>query len=264
MLISKTWLNMSLLAGLLMAIVSLAGIFITSVYAKEHISWATQGLGQDIVNVFLIFPALLISVRYIKLGSVRGLLVWLGLLIYMAYSYVLYAFFIHFGPLFLIYIAVLGLSFYTLIGSLLELVSSKFDVRLKVVCPKWIGGFLTVNAGLFTLLWLIEILPALISGETPKSANEVGIWLNPVHVMDLAFLLPAMLMTGILVWKGKPMGNLLAVPIMVFSVCMATAIISMMVALYIREISPTLVAIPIMLVNIVLGSYLSFRFLKVN
>lgn len=39
-------------------------------------------------------------------GSSRAPLVWLGIAIYLAYSYLLYAMFVHFTPLFPVYVAV--------------------------------------------------------------------------------------------------------------------------------------------------------------
>ena len=63
---------------------------------------------KNIANLFCVFPAMLAALHFAFRGSARAGLVWLGLLIYVAYSYILYAFFVHFGPWFLVYVAVLG------------------------------------------------------------------------------------------------------------------------------------------------------------
>src|SRR3990172_3256670 len=101
-----------------MAVTSAAGIFVESVYAKESAAWAAQGVGQDIVNLILVCPALAATAYGAGKGSLRAELVWVGLLIYAVYSYVLYALFVHFNVLFLPYVAVLGLSAYALCGAL--------------------------------------------------------------------------------------------------------------------------------------------------
>jgi hypothetical protein len=258
--IPKTSLNLSLLAGFLMAIVSAAGIFLPSVYAKEHISWASQGYGQDIINLFVIFPALLVSAYLIKRGSTKSILVWLGLLVYMAYSYMLYAFFMHFGAWFLIYIAVLGISFYALLGAIVNL-SRQINTELSTAI-KWPSIYLLANGLIFGVLWIMEITPRLIDGTAPKSAADVGLWINPVHVMDLAFLLPAMILAGILLWKRRSMGFLLAVPLMVFAIAMATAILSMITMLNIRNVIDSIGPAPMMVVNVLVGIYLTYQFLK--
>src|SRR5262245_16872315 len=95
------WVALSLASGVLMAASSAAGLYWPGAYANETASWAAQGVGQDLANLIVVFPALLIAASFVARGSLRGLLVWLGLLIYVMYSYVLYAFFVHFGRLFL-------------------------------------------------------------------------------------------------------------------------------------------------------------------
>ena len=87
--------------------------------ARETPTWAAQGIGQDVANLFCIFPSMLIALPFAFRGSTRATLVSLGLLIYVVYSYILYAFLIHFGPWFPVYMAVLGLSAYALFGSVI-------------------------------------------------------------------------------------------------------------------------------------------------
>ncbi len=81
----------------------------------------THGIGQDIANLFVVVPATLIAMHFAFRGSIRATLVWLGLLIYTAYSFIVYAFFIHFGLWFLVYVAVLGLSVFALFGAVIHM-----------------------------------------------------------------------------------------------------------------------------------------------
>ena len=74
---------------------------------------------------------MLIALPFAFRGSTRASLVTLGLLIYVVYSYILYAFFIHFGPWFLVYVAVLGLSTYALFGSVLGMNLDEVSERLR-------------------------------------------------------------------------------------------------------------------------------------
>src|SRR3954469_4178386 len=115
--VSRTWIGLSWLASLLMALASAAGLFVPAVYAKETASWGAQGAGQDLVNLFVAVPTLTLSAWYVRKRSVRALMVWIGALIYVVYSYLMYAFFVHFGPVFPLYVAVLGLSAFTLVGA---------------------------------------------------------------------------------------------------------------------------------------------------
>lgn len=79
---------------------------------------------------------LFIAVYFVNKGSVKAFLVWSGVLLYLIYAYVIYAFDVHFNSLFLVYVAILGLSFYALIGSLLHLylnqLQASFSANTKV------------------------------------------------------------------------------------------------------------------------------------
>jgi hypothetical protein len=84
---------------------------VDSVYARETEDFAAQGVGQDIANL-IAYPILLLLAWAASRGSVRAYLAWLGILIYSGYSYAIYAFDVGFNALFLVYVAVLGLSIY--------------------------------------------------------------------------------------------------------------------------------------------------------
>ena len=65
---------------------------------------------------------------------------------------------------------------------------------------------------LFALLWLSEIVPDMLAGRPSTSA---ALWLvptNPVHVLDLAFFLPATLVAGVAVLRRRPQAALIALP----------------------------------------------------
>ena len=69
--------------------------------------------------------------------------------------------------------------------------------------PAW---FLIVVAVLFVLLWLSEIVPSLLAGDPSRSARDWNVPTNPVHVLDLAFFLPAAVTSGILLLRRRPLG----------------------------------------------------------
>lgn len=95
--------------------------------------------------------------------------------------YVIYTFSAPFGPLFLLWVAVLGLCVYALIGGLTAVdhsaVASRFGSRPAVTVVAW---FLIVTAVLSGLLWLSEDVPALpraslgSSERTPSVSSAAG------------------------------------------------------------------------------------------
>jgi hypothetical protein len=61
-----------------------------------------------------------------------------------------------------------------------------------------IGIYFIVISCLFYLLWLAEIVPAIINQVTPASLIETGLLTNPVYVIDLSVCLPALFIPGFL------------------------------------------------------------------
>ncbi len=246
-----------------MAAASAAGLFLPGTYARETPSWATQGIGQDAANLFVVFPAMLIALHFVYRGSTRATLVWLGLLIYLVYSFVLYAFFIHFGPFFPAYVAVLGLSTYALAGSAVHMdlkeVSRALATNAKA---KLASVFLLVFGLLFAVQWLSEIVPALISCTDPKGVSDIGAPVNPVHVLDLAFILPGMIVTSVAARRRSPLGLLFAAPLLTFSGVMGVAILAMFATE--RARGGTVPSAPVVLISIVvaLSVYVAAAFLR--
>lgn len=257
------FVGLSLGAGSLMAVASAAGIYRPEVYANETASWAAQGVGQDIVNLFVVFPALLLSAYLVTRGSVRALLVWLGLLVYIVYSYVLYALFVHFNRLFLVYVTALGLAFWAFVGTISSLrfdrFASVFDRDRKY--PAQVV-YLMASGFLFAALWLSDIVPALASGTPPHDVREVGLPVNPIHVLDLAFILPAMIVTSVLLWKRNLFGLFFAVPLMTFAAAMGTAIIGMSIVMQTRGLGEANGVIAVFVVLIAISLDLTYSSLR--
>lgn len=225
---SSVWIILSLIAAVLMAVASAAGVLSGATYAHETVSWAAQGEGQDIVNVLVAFPLLAFSALYVHLGYARAHLIWIGALLYTAYTYVLYAFFVHFGPWFLVYVAILGLSSYALGGAASSIEAPALPaVFSRSAHVKGAAVLLMILGCGFAALWLADIVPAIIEGRTPASVSASGFPVNPVHVLDLALFLPGTLATSVLLWKRRPLGLLFAVPVLVFAMMMGLAIIAM-------------------------------------
>lgn len=226
--VSKIWFIFSYLIAFLSGLSSLLGIFTATPYSQETANWALQAVGQDIGNLIAII-IFLFSIYYLSKKSTKAFLIWIGTLFYFIYAYLIYAFFIHFNYLFLIYVVVLGLSFYTLTGSLLE---QNFKDIIKPFTSKHekIAGFLLIVIGsLFSILWLSEIIPALVSDSIPKSLINTGLWVNPIQVIDLSIVLPAMIITGIFLIKKNFLGRLFSGPWLMFSTLMGSSIIATMI-----------------------------------
>jgi len=177
-----------------------------SVYGKETTALADAATAQDIVNLVLVGPLLLVLGVRASRGSLRACLGWSGCVAFTAYNYAIYAFSVQFGPLFLVWVAVLGLSTFALIGGLSTVpaatVKARFAAR-ALPMPAW---FVIVVGTLFALLWLSEIVPDLVAEGSSRSAMAWNVPTNPVHVLDLALFLPAVITSGVLLLRRHPFG----------------------------------------------------------
>jgi len=222
------WLWLALAAAILMSLASASGIWLPFVYVQETASWAAQGTGQDIVNLAIVLPAMLIALYAAFAGSLRAVLVLLGLLVYVVYSYVLYAFFVHFNLLFPIYVATLGTSLWALVGIVLDVRNERVQELFEGKTGRAQSIYLMVSGLLFGVLWVSNIAASIVSGNTPRELVDAGLPVNPVHVLDLDVVLPAMIAASILLWKRDPRGWLWAVPLVTFAGAMGSAIVGMM------------------------------------
>ena len=223
---SRPWIALSVAAGTLTAITSVAGIAVRGTYARELPAWAIQAVGQDLANL-LVVVLLLASAALARKGSWPATLVWLGCLIYLVYAFAIYAFSAHFNRWFLAYVAILGLSFWAIAGTL-----TSRDTVEAAAAPlrdhpqrRGAGALLIAVGVLFALLWLSEIVPHVLANSVPPNLAETGLLTNPVHVLDLAFVLPAMILTGVLARRRNSWGLVLLVPLLVFAVTMGIGIL---------------------------------------
>ena len=223
---------------------SLLGLNASWPYASETENWRRQAQGQDAGNLIAVV-VLLVGLVGARRGSLRGVQLWLGSLMYLAYAFVIYSVAVHFGPLFLPYVATLGLSAYGLL----------FGVggwpRGATVAPRarTLGAWvLAVIASGFATLWLASIVGALASGEPPAELTEAGLVANPVHVLDLALVLPGMLISAVRALTHRPGSDLWLAPWLVFAALMAASIVAAML-LASAPIAPLLVLVAITLVS---------------
>ena len=256
------WIGSSVLVSVLVAITSLCGILLEQTYARETPAWAVQAVGQDWANLAVVV-VLLASTYFVRNHSLRGYLVWLGAYLYLVYAFAIYAFAVHFQFLFLAYVLVLGLSFYTLVGGLLA-ASPAALARALAGSPAATAAslLLFVIGAMFAALWLSEIVPNLVAGTIPQSLAETELWVNPVHVLDLAFLLPGMIATSVLLRREEFLGNLMAVPLLVFSAAMGLGIVVNFALSAVRGLPYPLPAAVVVGAIVLLSTWVAWRFLK--
>lgn len=214
---TTVWLWLSIVAVLLAVAGNIIALSIKNIYASLTPVFLPQAIAQDIANLTIVSPLWLILAALALRGSLRAYLVWLGVISFTVYNYVIYTFSVPFGPLFLLWVVVLGMSLFALIGGITtanhEATKPLFTNQRAATVVAW---FLMITAILFGLLWLSEDVPALLSGNMPQSVVGMALPTNPVHILDYAFFLPAVFATGIMLLKGRSFAYVIAPSAIVF------------------------------------------------
>lgn len=203
------WFSLPLV--ILVTTASVIALITPGFYALEKFNWQVQSMGQDLVDLVLIIPVFVISTVLAAKGKKGFCYIWAGVMAYLIYTFLIYAVSIHFNKLFLVYCLSLGLSFFSLAWFLYSRIRKSVSIEyFGNISYKITGIYFIAIAAIFYLLWLTEVLPATLTHNVPKSVTDTGLFTNIVHVLDLSIVLPAIMITGILILKRKQLGYVLA------------------------------------------------------
>jgi hypothetical protein len=205
----RTALRSSVAIAVLATVAAAIGLARPEVYVRETAWVIPQNRGQDLVTLVAL-ASLVLALIQARRGSPRATLVWLGLLGYVAYTYTGAAFAYAFNALFLVYVALFGLSGAALIAGLagIDVVAlrSAFDARVP---RRGVIAFLVVMALVLCLLWLAQIIPFFVSGALPPMIERANTPTVFVFVLDLGVVVPLALLSAWWLARDAPWGYVL-------------------------------------------------------
>jgi hypothetical protein len=189
--------------ALIMSVASVAGILYGSdIYPASQVS---NNIGTDVLNLVVGLPILLGSMWFARRGSLIGLLCWPGALFYILYVYTFYILGVPFNMLFLLYVVLVTLSAYTMIGLVASIDGKAVWQRLSGKVPaRTTGGMFILIGVLFMIVDMFLVFTTLTS-HAPVSSTSYASW-----VTDFIVQLPALLVVGILLWRSEAFGYLAA------------------------------------------------------
>jgi hypothetical protein len=193
---------LSLVAAVLLLVASAAGLLYgrRGLYTPDPATLPAF-LGQDAMTLAVGLPLLLVSVGLARRGSVRGLLLWVGALFYVAYSYLYYPLNPEFNALYLAYVAIVSTSGYGLLALLLSVDAEAVRARFSARTPtRLLGGFMAAMGALFAAKWVTTVVGDLAAGATPSHV-ELTVW-----PLDLIVALPALFWGGVWLWRRAAWG----------------------------------------------------------
>lgn len=186
---------------------------------------------QDLTILVVGVPVLAVGLWYAVRESPRGRIVWLGGLAYMTYMWASIAIQVPFNELFLVYIALFGLSLFTLVGGIVTTDADSIRQTLDGhINPSLYSGVLTIIGLGLGLLWLSDVVSPLLSGTTPRLVEEVGPQAMASHVIDLGVVVPSILLAAVWLYQERSWGYVFAGVVLMLGATLAAPIGIMTIA----------------------------------
>ncbi len=221
----KIMLIASALIAVLAIVAAGSGLFWDGLYKNDTKSGAAQETGNDLVTLVLCVPLLAVSAYFSAKGSLRGRLIWTGMVFYFLYTYAMMAFMTAYNQLFLAYVAIYSLSLYAFGASLLTLDINTVKGCLAGAPVKAAAVFMFLVSATLTAMWLGTIIPPLMSGQVPALLETYTTLV--IQAMDLGILVPLGIITGTLLLKRNAWGYALASVVFIKGATYGTAVLSM-------------------------------------
>lgn len=177
-------------------------------YYWDTVSSAAQMQANDLVTLVLGLPLLTISFWLSLRNSLRGRLLLAGTLGFMLYTYITMCFGTAYNPLFLVYVALFGLSLFAFVLVMMSFDLPSLPQYFSDKLPRgWIAALLFGTAGFLLLAWLGRIAASFTPGAIPALENATSMF---IQAMDLGIIVPTCILSGILLLRRSAWGYLLA------------------------------------------------------
>ena len=195
-------------------------------YRYDTVSFAAQAIAQDVVTLLVGIPLLVLAIVLSRRGSLRGKLLLAGTLAYFLYTYASFSFGSAYNALFLAYVALFSLSLFAFILALMAIDIAALPACFSPRLPRrGIAVFLYVVGAFLLFAWLGRIGPALLADLPPIGLEAYATLI--IQALDLGLIMPTAFLSGLLLWKQRPWGYLLASIVLVKGFTMLLAVSAM-------------------------------------
>ena len=191
----------------LMIVQSVLGLVFAGQYRDVEWIRATW-FGNDWVTLVVGAPLLGASLLLARRGSIRGLLLWLGMLGYGAYNYAYYMLGAALNAFFPLYVVALVLSVVTLILALSRIDVAGVAAHFRANTPvRIVGGYLVFVAVGLTFVWMVMWAAYVFAGRPTPVETEA---FKLVVALDTTIMVPALAFGGVLLWRRNAWGYIVA------------------------------------------------------
>jgi len=195
----------------------LVAIYGRGIYQNDTVFYAAGFKGADAIVLFVGIPLLVVAFLLYRGSSLRGGFLLAGALSYFLYTGVSLTFSAAFNQLFLVYTGFFSASLFALIAIFSAIDRQRLPERISPRLPHRGLAILLFVAGLGTLLlWLSELISPILEGGVPKNLGPYTTMFT--HGLDSATITPAAVLAGISLLRRKPLGYLLAPPLLILCI----------------------------------------------
>jgi hypothetical protein len=199
--------KLTLTLAALMTAQSLMGLVAPAQYRDVEWIRATW-YGNDWLTLIVAVPLLLTSSLVAGRESPRAFLLWAGTVGYAVYNYAFYSLGAALNAFFPLYVVCMVLAAVILILTLATLDAATMTLSARPAAPlPLIGGsFVMIGLGLavvWTAMWAAHVFAGRPTPVDPAAFRLVA-------ALDLSMMVPALVSGGVLLWRRRPWGVVLA------------------------------------------------------
>ena len=209
-----------LLIALMALIASLIGVSNQGIYQGLMITDNIPGvLAQDLVTVLASIAMLFLIIK-IDEGDFVKQLILLGIIGYLFYGYGIYVLAKIYNILYFLYMAIFGLSFFSLVYGIANISKEAFDkIEFPDTLRKVSAAFLFLIPVIFYPMWVIRMLPFIQEMRVPASGSNV-------YILDICFVLPVFAIMAVMLLKKEDFAILLTPVLFIkgFTLCISVAL----------------------------------------
>jgi len=201
---------LTLIIAALAGIAAAGGLLLQGLY-RDNAFVTSTWQGNDLTTLLLLVPLLLVALALARRGSARGYLVWLALVESMLYNFGFYLFGAAFNWFFLLYAAIFACSIWAFFIGLVNLDVSALKDRFSQRTPvRSISAWmLFVGFGL-SAVYVAQWAVFALTGDVPPIMARTAQHTNVVFALDLALVIPLLVVGAVWLWRRKPWGYAIA------------------------------------------------------
>ena len=194
----------------------------SGVYRYDTLFTGAGNRGTDLVTLAVGVPLMIGCLIAVRKGSARGRLLMPGAFAWFLYVYSTMSVGAAYNQLFLAYVALFAISIFGGALALRAVDTATLIAQAHALPKRWPGWLLVVSGIATPFIWVSPVVAGLVAGAVPDRLDTYSTFVTTA--LDVAIITPAALIAGVLVLKGRGLGFVMAVPLLVIEGALAPVI----------------------------------------